>query len=94
MVYPNNSLIQVTEIGETNTISNTGLQCITYRMSCCTAPGARDGEWYFPEEWTTLGSAITFYQNRGDDGMVNLKRVIVPCHLNWFILLCSARCSK
>ena len=77
MVYANNSAIQITEIGETNTISNTGLQCITDRMPCCAAAGARAGEWNFPNGTTvpTQGVATTFYRTRGDDGTVNLNRL-------------------
>ena len=77
MVYANNSAIQITEIGTT---SNTGLQCITDRMSCCGTPGSRAGEWYFPNgtHVPVLGEratmATTFYRNRGD-GTVNLIRL-------------------
>ena len=78
MVYTNNSAIQITEIGETNTTSNTGLQCITDRMPCCGTPPNRFGEWYFPDEVTVpsiVGAPTTFYRNRGDDGTVNLNRL-------------------
>ena len=76
-VYVNNDVIPITEIGETNTTSNTGLQCITDRMPCCTAVGARAGDWYFPDGTTVLpvGVATTFYRNRGDDGTINLNRL-------------------
>ena len=84
MVYANNSAIQITEIGETNTAmppppnSNNGLQCITDRMPCCAAQSNRFGEWYFPDEVTVppiVGAPTTFYRNRGDDGTVNLNRL-------------------
>ena len=76
-VYANNSVIPITEIGETDSTSNTGLQCITDRRPCCVTRG-RAGEWYFPDGTTTVppqGAAITFYRNRGDDGSVNLNRL-------------------
>ena len=77
-VYANNSVISITEIGETNSTSNTGLQCITDRRPCCTVPN-RFGEWLFPN-----GTAVpnvyyygttSFYRTRGDNGTVNLNRL-------------------
>ena len=76
MIYANNSVIPITEIGETK--SNTGLQCITDRMSCCRSLPDGLGEWYFPDGMTTVptvGSAMSFYRTRGDDGIVNLNRL-------------------
>ena len=81
MIYANNSLIHITEIGETTNSVNTGLQCITDRRPCCTAIGARAGDWYFPDgtRVPVLGEganmATAFYRNRGDDGTVNLNRL-------------------
>ena len=77
VVYANNSVFQITEIGETNATSNTGLQCITDKMICCTTLGSRFGEWYFPDGTfvPAQGGATTFYRNRGDDGTVNLNRL-------------------
>ena len=81
MVYPNNSVILITEIEETNATSNNGLQCITDRMPCCAAGGARAGEWFFPDGSLVpvIGRgqhrATTFYRSRGDDGTVNLNRL-------------------
>ena len=76
MVYANNSIIQNTNIGETDpyTSQNEGLQCVTDRMPCC---DAGIGEWYFPDGTTVLaqGSAMSFYRNEGDDGAVNLNRI-------------------
>ena len=77
-VYANNSVIPITEIGETNSTSNTGLQCITDRMPCCLTQPNRAGEWLFPDGSTVPGpqqSPTTFYRNRGDDGTVNLNRL-------------------
>ena len=78
MVYASNSAIQITEIGETNATSNTGLQCITDRIPCCSATPNRLGNWFFPDGTTVPGpqqSPITFYRTRGDDGTVNLNRL-------------------
>ena len=76
IVYANNSIIQNTNIGETDPHSsqNEGLQCVTDRMPCC---GSQIGEWYFPDGTTvpTQGSAVSFYRNEGSDGAVNLNRI-------------------
>ena len=77
MVYPNSSVIPITEIEETNTTSNNGLQCITDRRPCCAAQ-PRQGEWFFPNGSNVPGVAqnpTSFYRNRGDDGTVNLNRL-------------------
>ena len=77
VVYPNNSVILITEIEQTNTTSNNGLQCITDRRPCCASP-PRAGEWFFPDNGGMVPnrvSATTFYRNRGDDGTVNLNRL-------------------
>ena len=86
-VYANNSVISITEIGQTDTSvspppnSNNGLQCITDRMPCCQSQPNRAGDWLFPEGGMVpqIGEgdnmATTFYRNRGDDGTVNLNRV-------------------
>ena len=75
-VYANNSVIFITEIGETNSTSNTGLQCITDRIPCCALIG-RAGEWLFPNGVVVsiLYGATSFYRSRGDDGTINLNRL-------------------
>ena len=97
MIYANNSLIPITEIGETIDSVNSGLQCITDRMSCCA--GARAGEWYLPDgtRVPVLGAGATmataFYRNRGDDGTVNLNRlnnVLMPTGLFYCEVLDAA----
>ena len=81
VIYANNSVIPITEIGETNTTSNTGLQCITDRKPCCAAVEGRAGQWLFPNGTnvpvlgTGAGMATAFYRNRGNDGTVNLNRI-------------------
>ena len=76
VVYANNSVISITEIEQTNTSANNGLQCITDRMPCC-RDAHKAGEWFFPSGSVVPigGVATTFYRNRGDDGTVNLNRV-------------------
>lgn len=82
-VYANNSVIQITEIGETLFSSNTGLQCITDKIPCCRSPFTA-GEWYFPsgEVVPIQHYVTTFYRNRGGatTGTVNLN------HLNTGII--------
>ena len=90
VVYANNSVIQITEIGETNPDNdlNEGLQCITDRSPCCRFT-FRAGEWYMytPERTMVPGppSGVSFYRNRGyDDGTVNLNHnsgVMMPTGL-------------
>ena len=80
--YTSNSVILITEIGQTDyySIENSALQCITDRRPCCATP-YRYGEWYFPNyvrvqsywlQWPWY--AVSFYQTRGNDGTVNLNR--------------------
>ena len=79
VVYANNSLIAITEIGETDSSTsppqNNGVQCITGRMPCCTGPNFRLGDWLFPDGGVvpSRSSATSFYRNRGTDGSVNLN---------------------
>ena len=75
VIYTNNSFIPITEIGETNTISNSGLQCITDKRLCCRKPN-KVGQWLFPdgENVPILANSETFYRNRGSGGRVNLNR--------------------
>ena len=83
VIYANNSVIPITDIGETSnmyTTSNTGLQCITDRRPCCNSRPNRSGQWFFPDGTTVPSSSYyyynsLFYRNRGDDGTVNLNRV-------------------
>ena len=87
VVYPNNSHILITEIGQTdNSVSpppnsNNGLQCITDRMPCCSSEPNRFGQWFFPNggKVPTIGTGVamatTFYRTRRDDGRVNLNRL-------------------
>ena len=74
--YTNNSVVTITEIGETDAVQNNALQCITDRKLCCGTAPNRAGEWYFPDGTTvpTPGSAVSFYRLRGD-GTVNLNRL-------------------
>ena len=77
MVYPNNSVILITEIEQTNATSNNGLQCITDRRPCCATQPNRHGEWLFPNG-SLVASIVhgkTYFRNRGDDGTVNLNRL-------------------
>ena len=84
VVRPNNTVIMIDEIGETDTSesppanSNNGLQCVTDRTPCCRFQGGLQGEWLFPNGSSvpSQSAATTFYRNRGrDDGTVNLNRL-------------------
>ena len=87
VVYPNNSHIPITEIGQTDTSvsppsnSNNRLQCITDRMPCCGSEPNIAGQWFFPNGGVvpTIGTGVsmatTFYRTRGDDGTVHLNHV-------------------
>ena len=54
VVYANNSVIPITEIGETDDTSNNGLQCITDKRPCCQTQLDRFGEWYYPDGMTAV----------------------------------------
>ena len=77
VVYPNNSFITITEIGNVyRQPMNNALQCVTDLMPCCKL--ARIGEWYFPNGTRVplLGDGATaFYRSRGLDGTVNLHQL-------------------
>ena len=80
LFYTNDTIIPITEIGETDeisTIKNNGLQCITDRKPCCKSRPRYLGEWYFPsgEVVSKLYLKVNaFYRNRGpNDGTVNLN---------------------
>ena len=73
MVYANDSIIPITEIGETTTTSNTGLQCITDKIPCCLQDTT--GRWYFPDGITVPSQDATFYSARGDNGTINLNHI-------------------
>ena len=77
MKYTNNSIVIITEIGQTDTYQNNALQCITDRKPCCQPPPNRVGEWYFPDRTLvpTPGLARTYYRLRGYNGTVNLNRL-------------------
>ena len=106
-VYANNSIISITDIGEANSTSNTGLQCITDRRPCCATVPNRFGEWLFPDGTAvpTQGGATSFYRTRGD-GAVNLNRLntnvfmptglfccVVPDALNVTQTICARICE-
>ena len=77
VVYPNNSVILITEIEQTNATSNNGLQCITDRRPCCATVGARAGEWFFPDGSIVprQADATTFFRRRSDNGTITLNRL-------------------
>ena len=79
-LYPNNSVIPINKIGETDPLDSSrednGLQCVTDKMPCCHEEEI--GEWLFPSGQVVprLVDAVSFYVNRGkNDGTVNLNRL-------------------
>ena len=82
-VFANNSVISITDIGETEGEIN-AVQCITDRKPCCRS-GVERGQWFFPGGEEVLAQSSTFYQSRGDnDGTINLNRmdnVVLPAGL-------------
>ena len=61
--YSNNSIVNITDIGEGDSDS---LLCFTNNTNCCESP--RGGEWYFPNNMSmvrTKGEDESFYRDRG-----------------------------
>jgi hypothetical protein len=60
-LYPNNSLVDLEEIGE----ANKALFCLTNNINCCDS--VSQGGWFSPGATSTpiLGSTIGFYTSRG-----------------------------
>lgn len=89
VVYGNNSVLSISDIGETDTdinnpqpIFNDALQCVSDRMPCCRFGGYKSGDWYFPNmsqvPHSSAHSIQNIYRNRGprvNDGTVNLNRL-------------------
>lgn len=79
VVYANNSVIVITEIGESDhdTAVNGALQCVTDRRPCCFTGPYRVGEWFFPNRSIVSVRSFlsSFYRSRSDDGVINLNRV-------------------
>ena len=79
MIYRNNSIISISDIGMTDSDQNKGLQCITDKNLCCKfSNGNNLGEWMFPDNSVVpkRNDAEGFYRNRDEgDGTVNLNRV-------------------
>ena len=62
-VYPNNSVISLSEVGE----NGDALLCKTDLVTCCAIPPNRFGEFYYPDGETVLiqNAGHGFYRNRG-----------------------------
>ena len=75
MFIPNNSQVNINNIGLSSDIPNGALQCITDRVPCCLSQNSRFGEWYLPNRILVHGAISTreFYRNRGDNGNVSLN---------------------
>ena len=80
VVYPNNSLMPVKEIGHgygEGHESENSVKCITDRKPCCAGLPFRVGRWYFPDgsEVPPPGAGRHFYRLRSDSGFVYLNRL-------------------
>ena len=62
-VYPNNSVIPLSEVGE----NENALLCKTDLVTCCGTPPNQFGEFYYPNGGTVLIKKARhgFYRNRG-----------------------------
>ena len=74
VVYANNSIITVTEIGSG---SDNSVKYITDKTPCCASFPFRFGWWYFPDrsEVPQEGDATSFYRGRSNAGTVYLNRL-------------------
>ena len=70
MQYPNNSIVNIEEIGE----GERALACQTDRISCCR--NYRIGEWFYPNgsRVPVEGEGALFYRNRSNEGLVLLHQ--------------------
>ena len=75
MLYPNNSVVSLTDIGE----GYNALHCLTNLTTCCKVP-RRMGQWILPNGYVALGSGTDFYTRRGP-GAVLLNRRAGPTGL-------------
>ena len=69
--YPNNSVIQLSEVFGTSNESQS-LVCVTEKRPCCKNPS--NGEWYYPNMTTVpdFEAGYAFYTSRENDGTVHL----------------------
>lgn len=76
MSVPNNSQVNINNVGLSSNIPNGALQCITDKVPCCSSQNPRLGEWYLPNSTLVRGatSIREFYRDRGDYGNVSLSR--------------------
>ena len=70
--YPNNSIIQLSEVFEASNKSQS-LTCATENRPCCKNPHMI-GEWYYPNKTAVpnLAEGNTFYTHRENDGTLLL----------------------
>ena len=70
-MYPNNSAIQIIEIGE----GDNALFCKTNNENCCGIPPNRFGEFYYPigDQVPIKKEQRNFYRNRGEQ-VIRLNR--------------------
>ena len=76
VIYPNNSIVQLSDIGT----GNSSLHCHTSLQGCCGTAGMRQGQFYFPNGTTVPieGDNYEMYRNRGGD-FIRLNRRFPSC---------------
>ena len=71
LVYPNNSVIPLSQVGG----GVDGVYCRTNNSPCCSYPGGRKGEIFYPDGTLVQieGEGDTFYRDRGNQ-FIRLNR--------------------
>ncbi len=76
MLYPNNSIVNIEDIG----VGVNALHCITERIECCNgSDGGGSGEWYqlgqaVPIEGSEASSTANFSRTRGPSAVLLNRR--------------------
>ena len=88
MLYPNNSVVSLTDIGE----GYNALHCLTNLTTCCRgADGGSAGEWFLPGQTSPVigvnsaSGTERFTRSRGPSAVLLNRRVIAVEHTGLFI---------
>ena len=75
MLYPNNSVVTVTDIG--NRFFGPALYCLTPSTECCSS--SVSGEWYLPDGTPVSSSSSTpFSRNQVPSAVSLLRNIVTP----------------
>ena len=72
VLYPNNSVVSLTDIGE----GYNALHCLTNLTTCCKVP-RRMGKWILPNGSVPHGDGTDFYTRRGPSAVLLNRRTSV-----------------